>query len=148
MKTSDAGLEFIKEHEGIELKAYPDPGTGGEPWTIGVGHTGGVSPGDTCTVEQAMEWLREDVAEAEQAIRQNVHVALNQDQFDALVSFIFNVGGGAFKNSTLLRKLNLGDYEGAENEFQRWNKAGGRVLAGLTKRRLAEEALFAGEYKA
>lgn len=93
MQTSDRGLEFIKHHEGLETKAYPDPGSAdGHPWTIGVGHTKGVKKGDTCTVAQAMEWLREDVRTAEAAVLRLVKVPLTQAQFDALVSFVFNVG--------------------------------------------------------
>ena len=146
MQTSERGLEFIAEHEGLELHAYPDPGSGGDPWTIGYGHIRGVKPGDTCTAEQAMQWLREDVAEAEQAIERLVKVDLTQGQFDALVSFIFNLGAKNFGDSTLLKMLNAGNFEGAEGQFQRWDKAAGRVMAGLTKRRHAEAALFAGEF--
>lgn len=126
--------------------AYPDPGTGGEPFTLGYGHTGGVKPGDTCTEAQAMEWLAEDVREAERAIERLVTVPLTQDQFDALVSFVFNLGAGNFGGSTLLKRINAGDFEGASREFPRWNRAAGRVMAGLTKRRHAEAAMFSGEY--
>jgi len=148
VNTSEAGLKFIAEHEGLRLKSYPDPGTGGEPWTIGVGHTGGVKPGDACTEEQAMQWLREDVAEAEAAIDDLVTADITQPQFDSLVSFIFNCGRGNFAKSTLLKKVNADDVEGAANEFQRWNLAAGRPMAGLTKRRHAEAALFRDEYLA
>lgn len=146
MQTSERGLEFIAEHEGLSLVAYPDPATGGDPWTIGHGRAHGVKPGDTCTAEQALEWLREDVREAEQAIERLVKVDLTQSQFDALVSFVFNLGAGNFGSSTLLKMLNAGNFEGAEGQFQRWDKAAGRVMAGLTKRRHAEAALFAGEF--
>lgn len=146
MKTSESGLEFIKEHEGCVLRAYPDPGTGGEPFTIGVGHTGGVSPGDVITEEEALELLREDVEEAESAVNRLVSIDLTQNEFDALVSFVFNVGAGNFEKSTLRKMLNDGNREGAEQQFQRWNKAAGRVLPGLVKRRHAESSLFAGEY--
>ena len=146
MQTSERGLEFIAEHEGLELHAYPDPGSGGDPYTIGYGHTRGVKPGDTCTKEQALEWLREDVDEAERAIDRLVTVSLTQDQFDALVSFVFNLGAGNFGSSTLLKRINMGDFAGAADEFPRWNRAAGRVMAGLTKRRHAEAALFAGEF--
>ena len=148
MNTSDTGLKFIAEHEGMRLKAYPDPGTGGEPWTIGVGHTGGVSPCDTCTEAQALEWLREDVAEAEAAINELVTTDITQPQYDALVSFIFNCGRGNFAKSTLLKKVNADDVDGAAAEFSKWDMAAGRHLAGLTKRRLAEAALFQDEYLA
>lgn len=146
MRTSERGLEFIRDHEGCVLAAYPDPGTGGEPWTIGVGHTGGVKPGDTCTEAQAMAWLAEDVRDAEDAVNRLVKVPLTQDQFDALVSFAFNVGAGNLGGSTLLKLVNAGDFDGAAAQFPRWNRAAGQVLAGLTKRRLAEAALFAGEF--
>lgn len=144
MKTSQHGLEFITDHEGTVLHTYKDAvGI----LTIGVGHTGpDVKTGMTISREQAMELLADDVYEAEHSVNTLVKVPLNQNQFDALVSFVFNVGGSAFGKSTLLKKLNAGDYEGASKEFSRWNKAGGRELLGLTKRRLAEARLFTGEY--
>lgn len=142
MKISDEGLDFIASHEGLLLKAYPDPATGGEPWTIGVGHTGGVKLGDTCTHEQAMAWLREDVETAERCVNASVKVPIAQSQFDALVSLVFNIGCGNFGKSTLLRKLNDGDDAGAAEEFLRWNRAAGKVMAGLTTRRTDEMELF------
>ena len=147
MNISDTGLRLITEFEGLRLAAYPDPGTGGEPWTIGVGHTGGVHLGDTCTEEQAMDWLRSDVRYAESAVEHLVKVPLDQGQFDALVSFVFNCGQGAFGQSTMLRLLNAGDYDGASRQFGRWNKAGNQELPGLTRRRAAEAKLFStGQY--
>jgi len=148
MKTSQSGLDFIADHEGLELTAYPDPGTGGEPWTIGVGHTGGVKPGDTCTKHEALQWLAEDVETAENAVNRLVKVELTQDMFNSLVSFVFNCGAGNFEKSTLLKMLNAGDYAGAKGQFPRWDKAAGKVMAGLTKRRHAEASLFDGEYMA
>jgi lysozyme len=148
MKTSQVGLDFIAEHEGLKLTAYPDPGTGGEPFTIGVGRAHGVKPGDTCTKHEALQWLAEDVETAEKAVLRCVSVPLNQEQFDALVSFTFNCGAGNLASSTLLKLLNNGDYAGAKEQFQRWNKAAGREMAGLTKRRHAEAALFDDEYMA
>jgi len=142
MNVSEAGLDLIKEHEGCVLTAYPDPGSGGDPWTIGYGHTQGVKRGQMITREEADAFLREDVHLAEQCVNRSTDVPLTQEQFDALVSFVFNVGCKAFQGSTLLRKLNSGDYSGASEEFKRWNKAAGRVLPGLTKRRLAEAELF------
>lgn len=142
MKTSQAGIDLIKRFEGLELTAYPDPGTGGEPWTIGYGHTGNVKPGDTVTEAEAEEILRQDLEKFEDCVNAYISVPLTQAQFDALVSFAFNVGCGALKSSTLLRLLNNGDYEAAEAQFGRWNKAAGRVLAGLTRRREAERDLF------
>ena len=142
VKTSDAGLQLIMQAEGFRENAYPDPGTGGEPWTIGYGHTLGVRPGDSCTQAEAAQWLREDVVKAENAVMSNVDVALQQCQFDALVSFVFNVGPKAFMDSTLLRKLNAGDLDGAAAEFPKWCHAGTRILPGLVKRRAAEQAMF------
>lgn len=142
VKTSQAGIDLIKQFEGLELEAYPDPGTGGEPWTIGYGHTGGVKPGDTVTEDEAEELLRQDLEKFEDCVNAYVFAPITQNQFDALVSFAFNVGCGALKSSTLLRLLNNGDTEAAAAQFGRWNKAAGRVLAGLTRRRGAERDLF------
>lgn len=92
MTTSQDGINLIAEFEGFVSRAYPDPATNGPPWTIGYGRAHGVSPGMTCTREQALEWLREDVKEAENAVKKNVVVDLTQGQFDALVSAVFNLG--------------------------------------------------------
>jgi lysozyme len=142
MRASDAGLKFIAEREGVRLAAYPDPGTGGAPWTIGVGHTRGVKQGDTCCCDQAMAWLVVDATEAEDAVNRLVKVPLTQHQFDALVDFVFNEGAGNFAGSTLLRLLNAGDYDGADRQFCRWNIAAGHVMGGLTRRRALEAAKF------
>lgn len=151
MQTSEEGLALIKEHEGVRLHAYPDPGSvDGNPWTIGYGHTRGVKRGDTCTLEQADAWLREDVRAAEAAVLRLVKVPLTQSQFDALVSFVFNVGADedtdtvaeGLGDSTLLRMLNSGDYHGAAVQFERWTKNDGRVMAGLVRRRKSERDLF------
>jgi lysozyme len=140
---SERGLAIIREFEGLRLKAYPDPASGGDPWTIGHGHTLDVEPGDTCTLEEAEQWLLDDCADAEVAVLRHVRVPLSQGQLDALISFVFNLGAGNFANSTLLRKLNAGDYVGAWQEFPRWNKAAGKVMPGLSRRRAAEAKLFA-----
>lgn len=145
MTPSEDCIDLIKRYEGYSDKAYPDPGTGGSPWTIGYGHTRGVRPGDTCTKEQAEAWVHEDVADAVRAVQDYVRVPLSQGQFDALVSFVYNVGVHNFNTSTLLKKVNMGDFEGAAEEFPRWNRAGGHVLAGLTNRRENEAALFRSE---
>lgn len=139
MKTSQTGLELIKQFETLETNAYLCPA--GIP-TIGYGHTHGVSMGDKCTTQQADAWLQEDCLVAELTIGANVKVPLSQNQFDALVSFIFNLGSGNFAGSTLLKKLNAGDYAGAAEEFGKWVSAGGRKLGGLVMRRAAEKALF------
>jgi len=142
--TSDRGLDLIKISEGLETEAYPDPGNRvtGEPWTIGFGHTRGVRRGDTCTEAQATDWLREDLQAAEGAVRRLVDVPLTQGQFDALASFVFNIGPAAFGNSTLLRLLNAGDAAGAAGQFKRWNRGADGVLPGLVTRRAAERDLF------
>lgn len=140
---SKEGLDLIKSFEGLSLKAYPDPGTGGAPWTIGYGHTGSdVSPGLVITEAKADELLRKDVARFEAGVRDLAGSHGTQHQFDALVSFAFNVGVENLRRSTLLRKHNEGDYSGAAAEFPKWNKAAGRVLAGLTRRRDAEARLY------
>lgn len=142
MKPSENCVRFVADHEGLSLKAYPDPGTGGAPWTIGCGRTTNVHPGDTCTEEQAMEWLREELDGFAAQVQSVVQVPLTQNQLDALTSFTYNVGFGNFQKSSLLRILNDGNYAGAAQQFQRWNRAAGRVLPGLTKRRADEAALF------
>lgn len=139
MKTGMNGLHLITEYEGLRLQAYKCPT---DIWTIGYGHTAGVSANDVITEEEALFFLRQDVAETEQAVNQYVHVPLTQNQFDALISFTFNVGVGNFRTSTLLKKLNAGDDDGAAREFGRWIHAGGKTLPGLVRRREAERALF------
>lgn len=140
MRISQKGLNLIKEFEGLELKAYKDSvGV----VTIGYGSTGPhVSMGMTITADQAEALLKNDVNRFEKGVMDLVTAPITQNQFDALVSFSFNLGLGNLKASTLLRKLNSLDYVGAANEFPRWNKAGGKVLAGLTRRREAEKKLF------
>ncbi len=145
MKTSQVGIDLIKSFESLRLKAYPDPGTGAEPWTIGFGHTGRVKPGDTVTESEAENLLINDLHSAEHCIDENVRVPLSSNEHAALVSFVFNCGCTAFKESTLLKKLNVNDYAGAALEFRRWDKSDGKVLAGLTRRRIAEEQLFKEE---
>ncbi len=142
MQTSQKGFDLITGFEGCELTAYPDPGSGVEPWTIGYGHTHGVTKGDVITQAQALQFLRDDVKIPELSIDTNVSAELNQNQFDALVSFIFNVGSENFTSSTLLKKLNAGDYAGAADEFLKWVHANGKTLPGLVERRAAERELF------
>ena len=141
METSANGIHLIEQFEGCRLRAYQDAvGV----WTIGYGHTRGVFEGMTTDHDGAEALLRMDLEEAEAAVNRLVAVPIEQCQFDALVSFTFNLGAGNLSRSTLLRKLNDGDYEGAAAEFPRWNRAGEKVLAGLTRRREAEQALFRG----
>lgn len=135
--------DVVREFEGLRLEAYLD--TGGV-WTIGYGHTGEeVKRGLTIDLAQAETWLTEDLREAEGYVSKLVKVGLTQNQFDALVSFVYNIGGTAFGYSTLLRKLNAGDHEGAANQLLRWNKDNGKVIGGLTNRRKKERELFLGE---
>ena len=153
MKTGEKGLELIRHYEGCMLIAYVCPAG---KWTIGYGHTGAeVKKGMNIDIFQANIYLRQDVGGAESIVKNAVHVPLNQNQFDALVSFVFNVGPGrkglkdgfvTLKNgnpSTLLRLINDGDFAGALAEFPKWNKANGRPSQGLTNRREAEQELFA-----
>lgn len=144
MKTSPKGIALIKSAEGLRLKAYPDPGTGGLPWTIGYGSTSGVTRNMVITETQAEQMLAEDLVRFERIVERLVRVPVTQTQFDALVSFTYNVGEGNFTKSTLLRKLNAGDTAGAAEQFSRWVHAGGKVLPGLVKRRAAERAMFLG----
>lgn len=142
MKTSPKGIALIKSAEGLRLKAYPDPGTGGLPWTIGYGSTSGVTRNMVITETKAEQMLAADLVRFEHIVERLVRVPVDQGQFDALVSFTYNVGEGNFTKSTLLRKLNAGDTAGAAEQFKRWVNAGGKVLPGLVKRRAAERALF------
>jgi lysozyme len=136
---SEAGIKAIEGYEGVRLTAYADSiGVA----TIGVGHTLGVKLGDTITQDQADEFLRADLEDAEYAVNKYVTVALTQGQVDSLTSFVFNLGAGAFKGSTLLADLNAGKYDDAADQLLRWNRAGGQVLAGLTKRRISERCMF------
>jgi len=139
MKTSDEGIALIREFEGCRLEAYLD--AVGIP-TIGYGSTEGVKMGDTITQEEAEALLRRDLVRFEECVNEYVDVDLDQNQYDALVCFAYNVGCGAMRTSTLLKLLNAGDFNGAAAQFQRWNKAGKVELAGLTRRRIAERDLF------
>lgn len=137
---SAAGLSMIEHHEGWSAKPYKDAAG---YWTIGYGHK--ILPGESfTTISKATgrALLAKDAQKAEQAVKDYVKVSLSQGQFDALVSFTYNLGGGALRDSTLLKKLNAGDYHGAALEFDRWTKAGGKVLSGLVARRADEKALF------
>ena len=139
MKISNDGLALIKSFEGLRLKSYRCPAG---VWTIGYGHTITAKPGMTITEVEADALLCRDLQHFEKCVSKHIAVPLEQHQFDALVSFCYNVGCGALMKSTLRRKLNAGDYEGAADELLRWNKAGGKELRGLTRRREAERAMF------
>jgi len=146
-KTNARGIAIIKEFESLKLTAYLCPA---KVWTIGWGHTKGVREGDRITLEQAEALLADDLAGFERDVEELVRVPVTDNQFSALVSFAFNVGSDmnhddiaqGLGDSTLLRKLNAGDTAGAAAEFLRWNRAGGKVLSGLTRRRKAERELF------
>ncbi|OTG94981.1 lysozyme [Acinetobacter sp. ANC 3832] len=141
---SKSGVDIICGFEGKELKAYDD-GVG--VWTIGFGTTiypDGikVKKGDVCTLEQAKSYMAHDLKKFEQTVNTAVVVPLNQNQFDALVSLTYNIGQTAFKDSTLLKKLNAGDYLGAAAQFNVWNKVKGKIVQGLVNRRAKERKLF------
>ena len=144
MKTSNYGIDLIKQFEGLRLTAYK---CAAGVWTIGYGHTAGVREGQTITEEEAENLLRYDLQTFEVGVSQVVKVFLHQHQFDALVSFAFNVGLTAFRQSTLLCRLNGGESaERVAAEFLRWNKAGGKVVEGLTRRRERESEIFLKGY--
>jgi lysozyme len=137
---SKNGLALTEQFEGCSLSAYQDQvGV----WTIGYGHTGSdVQAGLTITLAQAQALLLSDVAASASFVNQAVLVALVQDEFDALVDFVFNLGRGAFAGSTLLSDLNAGNFSAAAGQFDLWDYAGGQAVAGLLRRREAEETLF------
>ena len=133
------GTKILKFFEGCKLTAYQDSvGV----WTIGYGHTKGVKPGMTITQEEAEQMLENELAEYEGYIEKYVTVPLTQNQFDALVVWVYNLGPTNLRRSTLLKELNSGNYTAAGKEITKWNKAGGKVLTGLVKRREAEAELF------
>ena len=147
MQISDAGIELIKSFEGFRANAYPDPKSGGDPWTVGYGTTKfpsgrPVKKGDYVTPAQAEMYLREDVKKFASSVDALVTVPLKQCQYDALVSFVYNLGATNFRKSTLLKKLNAKDYKSAADEFLRWVSPGSSVEAGLRRRRTAERAMF------
>ena len=142
MKISQEGLALIKKFEGCELKAYHC--AAGVP-TIGYGSTHGVTMDMEITQEEADELLMDDVSKFEEAVTRAVKVPLEQNQYDALVSWTFNLGPSNLSSSTMLRVLNEGNYEEVPAQIKRWNKAGGKVLQGLIRRREAEALLFEGK---
>jgi len=142
MNTSEEGLALIKKFEGCELEAYR---CSANVLTIGFGRIKEVKEGDTCSQEQAEEWLAEELPEYESYINDMVDVDLTQNQFDSLVSWVYNLGPSNLKASTLLNVLNAGEYENVPEQIKRWNKAGGKVLDGLIRRREAEALFFEGK---
>jgi lysozyme len=151
MDPSSDCIKLVQSFEGCEKKqgngtfnAYPDPGTGGDPWTIGWGTTGpDVKRGVNWTQQQCDDRFKQDLTKFAQGVANVIGAAATtQHQFDAMVSFAYNVGIGNLTKSTLLKLHKAGDYAGAANEFGKWNKAAGKVMAGLTRRRAAEAALY------
>lgn len=139
MKASVDAYELIKQFEGLRLKAYLCPAG---IWTIGYGHTSDVSPNSCITIQEADEYLHRDVASVELQLNK-LNLSLSQCQWDAIVSFVFNVGIGNFKASTLLAKIRINpDDNSIMDEFLRWVYANGKVMRGLHKRRLAEMKLY------
>lgn len=139
MKISQRGIDLIKSFEGLETKAYQDSvGV----WTIGYGHTKTAIKGMQITIDQAELLLKDELAEYEGYINDNVTVDLRQCEFDALVSWVYNLGPSNLRSSTMLKVLNNGKYSEVPYQMKRWNRAGGKVLRGLTRRREAEARLF------
>lgn len=150
MKVSEAGLAIIKKWEGLELTAYPDPATKGEPYTIGYGHTSLAGPpkvtrGMKITSAQASDILKDDLGKFEVTVSKLLKRTPTQSQFDAMVSLTYNIGGKNFQNSTVLRKFNAGDIPGAADAFMLFVKANGKTMQGLVNRRSDERALFLKE---
>lgn len=151
LRYSPEGERLTKVSEGLFLHAYADPKSGGEPWTIGYGHTGGIKPGDTCTQQQADDWFEQDIQKFERMVKDAVTVPLNAGQYSGLVDFIYNMGPGApgvkdgliwlynGSHSSLLRKTNAGDFAGASLEFEKWDTAG---PPGLWTRHRRQKELF------
>lgn len=140
MNYSKIGLQQLTEaFEGCQLVAYQD--SVGR-WTIGYGHTAGVKQGDVCTQEQAELWLLQDTQWAVDTVNRLVTVDLTQGEFDALVDFTFNLGSGSLQHSTLLQLVNEKNFVEGAAEFVKWDKAGGEIVVGLLRRRVAEQQRF------
>lgn len=138
-------VALIKQFEGCRLAAYPDPATGGDPWTIGWGATGaGIRPGVKWTQAQADDRLALDVGRFMSAVRSVLKRPAADNELGAMTSLAYNIGATAFKNSTLLRLFNSGDRIGAAKQFDVWRKANGKVMNGLVNRRAAERRVFEG----
>lgn len=146
MNHSPAAVTLIESFEGTRLTAYPDPGTGGDPWTIGVGHTGPeVHKGLTWTDAQVRAALDADLLKFDHGVTELIGAApTSQNEFDALVSFAFNLGLGNLGKSTLLSMHRVGNKAGAAVEFKKWNTANHKPMMGLTRRRQAESDLYRG----
>ena len=147
MKMNARGLALLKSFEGLRLDAYPDPATGGDPWTIGHGHTGpDVKPGRVITAGEAERLLQRDLERFEAGVAELVGDAKTaDDQAAAMISLAYNIGLANFAKSTVLKRHKLGNHMGAANAFLLWNRAAGRVMRGLMRRREAERALYLSE---
>ena len=143
MRISEEGVALIKKFEGCELESYKCPAG---VWTIGYGHTKGVKEGDSISMNEADEMLEKELIEYENYVDTLVTVPLTDYQRDALISWTYNLGPTNLKSSTLLRKLNEGDYDAVPHEMMRWTRAGGKELEGLVKRRTVEANMFQREY--
>ncbi len=142
LRSSRLAVELIISSESFRSKAYQD--TGGV-WTIGFGRTTGVKQGDTTTVEVEFTYLMDHMETIESELHRLIITGITQNEFDALVCFVYNIGAGAFANSTMLQKINSANYGEASKEFDRWVYDNGKKLNGLIARRNKEEALFRGE---
>jgi lysozyme len=143
MKLPQCGIDLIKQFEGCTLKAYPDPASGGEPWTIGWGSTGpDIHPDTIWTQQQADDTLLTDLQKVLDSMVSLIHIDLDENQYGALLSFTYNLGLGSLESSTLLRLINAGALTNAAKEFPKWDRAAGKEMQGLLKRRLAEQKLF------
>lgn len=146
MRTSEHGIDLIKRREGFRSHAYPDPGSpDGNPWTIGYGSTHGVHEGMVVTEEQATEMLKADLHLFEAVVDHGVKVPLEQHEHDALVSLVYNIGPRAFLGSTVLKRLNANDRQGAADAMLMWDKNAHHVMAGLHRRREEERKEFLGQ---
>ena len=140
MNCNEAGLSIIKDFEKLRLEAYlPTPD---DVWTIGYGHTRGVEEGDTCTEEEADDWLKEDLHHVEVCLDQSLSCPLTSNEYSALCCLVYNIGATQWLKSSLRKFLMDGDYDRAANEFPRWNKQKGVVKQGLVRRRQSEKELF------
>lgn len=139
-------VQLVKKWEGCRLEAYPDPATGGAPWTIGYGATGpGIEKGVRWSQKQADDRLAVDLDRFAKGVRSALRRAATDRQLGAMVSLAYNIGVSAFRSSTLLKLFNAGDVAGAAAQFPRWNRANGRVMQGLSNRRADERRVFEGQ---
>lgn len=139
---NQAGIDLLKHFEGFSGVAYPDPATGGDPWTIGYGFTKGVKPGDVITLADAEDRLKVEMAEFEGGVLTCCNRLPSPNQLAAMTSLVYNIGLANFRSSTVLRRHNAGENFAAAGAFLLWNKAAGKVMQGLINRREAERALY------